>query len=454
MKTFFTEKVWFLLLGLALCGSITAQTKMSNHPEDQRKRQDVGLRQPAEVWDVLYAFDYTEVAGIDGFYAPFYWDGNLYISRWNATLENNEPGKIYKFSMVDGSWSFDNAFVIPDVTGENNFEGFTSDGTYIYGVNETEFIYQIDPANWTVASKIEVASAPISIAYDSDKNGFWIADFIDFTTVFVDMDGTATGESLTFDDEDMYIAGLAYDNISEGGPYLWTSCYTDLHRWDLNSSEFEYNVHSILDVPGTTEDDWNSNIYIYQDIETERFVLLGLDEESYLVYAYDFGAPAVVPPPANLTISADGNNFTISWEAPAELDNPTFNLYKNDEIVLEATSLTSYSEVLTTVNTWCVETIYNKKTSEQVCADNELPNAIAKADDTFKIYPNPAADVLKISGTGIRKLEIYNLAGQLMEEKTNDVTFINVSDYSPGVYNVVIYDGNNTRYSKKIVVSR
>ncbi|MDL2228411.1 T9SS type A sorting domain-containing protein [Odoribacter sp. OttesenSCG-928-L07] len=372
MKKIFTQKTFLLLFGLILCGSINAQTKISNY-SGQLTHQSSEMKSPLELWDVLYSFDYTEVAGVAGFYAPFYWEGDLYISRWDATAEENELGKIYKFVVIDDSWSLDETFVIPDVTGENNFEGFTSDGTYIFGVNETEFIYQIDPTDWTVASKIEVASSPVCIAYDSDKEGFWIADFIDFTATFVGTDGVATGESLMLDNEDIYIAGLAYDNTTEDGPYLWTSCYTDLHRWNINSEEFENNVHSILDVPGTKEDDWNSNIYIYKDIETGNMVLLGLDEESYLVYAYDFGSPNSIP---------------------------------------------------------------------------------ATANQTIKIYPNPASDVLKISDINISKVEVYNITGQLVYSNIGNVTSINVSDYNPGVYTLVIFDESNVKHAKKFVVSK
>lgn len=67
-------------------------------------------------------------------------------------------------------------------------------------------------------------------------------------------------------------------------------------------------------------------------------------------------------------------------------------------------------------------------------------------EDSFKIYPNPAVDILNIDQLG--DYSIYNLNGQLI--KTVDSSNkVNVSDMSRGIYLIIDAHGNAKRFIKK-----
>lgn len=58
-------------------------------------------------------------------------------------------------------------------------------------------------------------------------------------------------------------------------------------------------------------------------------------------------------------------------------------------------------------------------------------------DDMFKVYPNPANDIIVIESSGrIYKFEVYNTSGQLVEliSDCTDKKEIDVSSLSKGVY--------------------
>jgi len=70
----------------------------------------------------------------------------------------------------------------------------------------------------------------------------------------------------------------------------------------------------------------------------------------------------------------------------------------------------------------------------------------------FKIYPNPATDILNISLNGnliLEKVIIYNNLGQVV--KTTNHTVINIDHLSPGVYFVEV-STNHGRDIKKLIV--
>lgn len=86
-----------------------------------------------------------------------------------------------------------------------------------------------------------------------------------------------------------------------------------------------------------------------------------------------------------------------------------------------------------------------------------LPTAIQEKennpDNLFKLYPNPANNVLQISGNKIKKVEIYNYIGQLLETRTQNCNQINVSSFKAGLYLVKIMDINGYNETKQVVIS-
>lgn len=75
-------------------------------------------------------------------------------------------------------------------------------------------------------------------------------------------------------------------------------------------------------------------------------------------------------------------------------------------------------------------------------------------DFSIAIVPNPASTIINIIGDEITKIEVFNMMGQMMETKIGNITTMNVTTYSNGVYFFKLYSANNESVIKKIVISR
>jgi hypothetical protein len=85
---------------------------------------------------------------------------------------------------------------------------------------------------------------------------------------------------------------------------------------------------------------------------------------------------------------------------------------------------------------------------------SNIPDSISKTINNSKIlvYPNPVTDLLYILSTGssFNKILIFDIAGIIVYEKINasELSFIDVSDFSKGMYLVQFKDQNNTATAK------
>jgi len=72
---------------------------------------------------------------------------------------------------------------------------------------------------------------------------------------------------------------------------------------------------------------------------------------------------------------------------------------------------------------------------------------------SFKLYPNPATNVLNISGLQ-GTVEIVNIAGQIVERVTvdNDTYTLNISRLNKGMYFVKVTDQSGSSTTKKLIV--
>jgi hypothetical protein len=105
------------------------------------------------------------------------------------------------------------------------------DGQYFYCGNSysSSSIYILDFSNQTIVGTIPALTYSAKhIAYDSEFDAFWYGN--DASDIYLinrlgEIISTIDAEILSIDQ----ITGSAYDNYSEGGPYLWlhSSLYND-----------------------------------------------------------------------------------------------------------------------------------------------------------------------------------------------------------------------------------
>jgi|TARA_R110000737_G_scaffold347664_1_gene379688 hypothetical protein len=84
-----------------------------------------------------------------------------------------------------------------------------------------------------------------------------------------------------------------------------------------------------------------------------------------------------------------------------------------------------------------------------------LEEAIAE-QTSIKLYPNPAENDLKIMVSGIENysIEIYNLMGQSMNFESGNLNTFDVSNLSPGMYNVKVISSDQTKLITKNFVKK
>lgn len=67
----------------------------------------------------------------------------------------------------------------------------------------------------------------------------------------------------------------------------------------------------------------------------------------------------------------------------------------------------------------------------------------------LKVSYDPSSGQLSVSGVTVQKLEIYNIAGQLVFRK--EASFVNTNSFQNGIYIVVVKTENHT-YSQKVII--
>ncbi|MBN1338487.1 MAG: T9SS type A sorting domain-containing protein [Bacteroidales bacterium] len=189
----------FLVLIFLAGGSVIAFGQYDFDP-DAPVHQPTGTE---AIWDLQFNYDVQTSTGQNALVGAET-DGNfLYVSHYTNNL-------IYKFDM---SGNFIESFSIP---GVQNVRDMAWDGTYFYGSNATNVIWEMDFTAKVLISTITSPAAVRSIAYDEQQDAFWINNWSEAMRLI-----SRTGTQLATFAAPASLYGTAYDGYSDGGPYLW-----------------------------------------------------------------------------------------------------------------------------------------------------------------------------------------------------------------------------------------
>jgi|GEM_PF-5051997 len=292
-----------------------------------------------KVWDVLYSGSVHHLAQ-----AMYVHNGIIHVAVWDLNVPENKIGKLERY-MPNGNKLMEFAPIeieMPDGInlGAQNFLGFTSDGTYIYGVNMSEYIYVIDPIQQKVVDYIQLkpSAGLVGITYDPGKDGFWATDINGVKIWFVDRDGLVYDgtfyDEISMGNENFYLVGLTYDDITEGGPYIWSSAGGEwengiarIGRFHIPSGEYTSEIIDVKELLGFGNVIGANigSIFMYQDYDQRKQILVGTLPGQYTLFGIDMGAISGKGSPRkaeNFTITADDNaafGATLSWTNPEKL---------------------------------------------------------------------------------------------------------------------------------------
>ena len=237
-----------------------------------------------EIWDVLIEFNVTVLSGSNG-NAGAEWNGSSFFStRYGTHL-------IHEYS-ADGT-TLIREFSIPGVTG---LRDLAWDGTYFYGGNTSNVIFQMDFTTETLVNSISTGSEIVrNIAYDSDQDGFWVGDWTTDIVLF-SRDGTELARIPLATHGINNIYGSCYDNDTPGGPYLWTFWYGGLAGQLITQLELPTGIptgveHNVMtDVGVGTGSAGAGGLFCMNDFSPGYFTIGGLlqgtpDE----IFVYEIG---------------------------------------------------------------------------------------------------------------------------------------------------------------------
>jgi len=181
----------------------------SNSIEKSPNKSSVSQEQKSEsLWNLQLAFNVHSATGGSSNYGTEFDGSYFYSSRWDSDL-------IFK---LDKSGNLIESFAISGVSG---LRDLACDGAFMYGGSATNTIYVMDFNTKTLVGTINSPEQNVrSIAYDPEADAFWVGNW-DTDITLVNRNGEVISRIPASVHGLTGISGSAYDNMSEGGPFLW-----------------------------------------------------------------------------------------------------------------------------------------------------------------------------------------------------------------------------------------
>lgn len=324
-KTYFYMNKIFTLFSAAL---ISATTVLAQSPSVPSAEQAPNLNgnnnqnpTPQTPWQVLFSHDITAGGAGTGNAGVVLAGSEFWVSKWASDTISN-------FSLLGTMIS---SFTVAGVTG---IRSMTTDGTHIYAGANTNAIYKIDPVTKTLVSTITVSAVPNIryCTYDPTTNGgtggFWVGTWAtDFTQV--DMTGSVQNAIGAGSHALTATYGLAFDNASPGGPYVWafhqtgTSNAADIIQVNVNSGVQTGAMHDVTGDMGTAGD--LAGGLFFQPTPTTALVGV-VQGAANLLFSYDvagvIGINDHIAPTEMISVSPNPSNDMINIRVKRTNNDP------------------------------------------------------------------------------------------------------------------------------------
>ncbi|NOZ47217.1 MAG: PKD domain-containing protein [Chlorobi bacterium] len=428
------------------------------------------------------------VANANGPYSAY---ENVSIS-FSSTGSSDSDGSItgYSWNFGDGATS----------TAANPSHSYASAGTYTVSLTVTDN----DGATGNNQTTASITVAPANVAPTANANGPYSADeniSISFSSAgSSDSDGSITGYSWSFGDgatstaanpSHAYASAGTYtvsltvtDNDGatgndqttatitvapptttvtleatdfESGKGIWIdggkdcSFYTTGSRAWSGSNAFDIQDNSGIASSFYTNENFNVTAYNSIDIEFYFYAYSMEYGEDFWVQYFDGSSWKTV---ASYARGTSFNNSTF-YVATITISNTNYNFPSNAEFRFMCDASANYDDVYIDDIT-ITATSGTARTSGNTLTPlgNSFREMNLLNEDGLRIYPNPATSELTIE-TGIEDnsvVNIYSYTGALVKTMNlkQDVTTINISNLTPGIYFIKVNNGEEV-YTNKLI---
>ncbi len=187
--------------------------------------------------DLLFTTDVQTTTGCAGLLGVEYVAPYFYLTGANAT-----GNMVY---VVDADGALVDSF-LQGTSSEWGWRDLAYDGAYLYASDSASIQYFT--LDGTVAGSIPGPENPNrALAYDPDTDHFWVANYAsDISEI------NRSGTVINSYTNTKSIYGMAYDNISEGGPFLWMFVQDDNVIYQFSPATGAYTGVSITNIPGAS----------------------------------------------------------------------------------------------------------------------------------------------------------------------------------------------------------
>jgi hypothetical protein len=146
----------------------------------------------------------------------------------------------------------------------------------------------------------------------------------------------------------------------------------------------------------------------------------------------------------------------LSWKAPESTVLQGFDIYRNDILIDHLLPTIFYVDNTAGLETgaykYCIIPVYSSVcTLNDECFETSINVGVIDYKDNIVVYPNPANDIVNISGTNIANVKIFNCMGQqiLNQHHNNEIS---VSNLPNGIYILSIELSTKQIIRKKLII--
>ena len=201
---------------------------------------------------------------------------DIYVTQWfeDSIAKYDELGNVL------------DRFVIP---GVGHVRDMAYDGQYYYGSPFDFYFYVLDLDNKILIDTIHTSFQIRGMTYDPDNNVLWASEYWSPMFYKMDMQGNILDSFLPSGITLEAISGLAYDNNSPGGPFLWgfsqDSTGAIIIKYDITNQAQTGNMIDVS-VLGSSSC-YAGGLFIQQMSRTD--VTIGGMIQNELVFALELG---------------------------------------------------------------------------------------------------------------------------------------------------------------------